>query len=295
MSAAKRRLFFILIGMLAGLAAWPVAEATLYFQRHFPTYFTFSVVLGGMFGLIMGAINGGSDGIVLYSRRRMTMGMLGGALIGCAGGLLGFLLAQFLLLFLGEYFIHSIIAFDTVGLPIARAVGWACLGVFIGMIDGVRTRSLSRMRMGMLGGLLGGLAGGFLLEYLRLLLPIIALARLVGLLLLGGCIGLCYGFVEWRLSYGSLVLLNGKHKGQTFLLNQRSVLIGLSGKSDIVLRDYERVGADHAEVRFMDDELVLRPRNGKAVYANDEPVRAHILKFEDVIKIGTARLLFRFR
>lgn len=297
MSSFKRRVFLCLIGCIAGLASWPAAETALLFQEGFPSYLTFSIFLGCIFGLTMGGFFGSGDGIIMSHRRNLINGVIQGVLIGALGGIVGFLAGQGALFLMGEYLIHSMKKFNTVGLPLSRALGWAVLGIFIGMVDGIRSRSAIKIRVGIIGGISGGFMGGLALEYIRMLFPGMVFARFVGLLIFGLCIGLLYGFVEVKLSFGVLTLLNGKFKGKEFLIAQRKMKIGNSNKNDIILSDYQDVGEFHAEVKIKKDEVFISPmEEGKSkVFVNDDRITSHMLKFEDVIKIGSAKLLYQYK
>ena len=74
-----------IIGLLAGLAAWPVAEVFLVLQSSFSTYFVFSTLLGISFGLVLGAFFGSSEGIIQGSVQQSMSGMTFGALVGMMG------------------------------------------------------------------------------------------------------------------------------------------------------------------------------------------------------------------
>ena len=296
MSTYKRRLFLIIIGLIAGLGAWPVAEVILYFQVHFPSYLVFSIVLGIIFGIAMGGFFGTGDGIISSNKAAIIKGVKQGLVVGAVGGAIGFLIGQGVLFLIGEFFIHSNTRFNTIGLPVSRAVGWACLGVFIGMIDGIRSRSLNKIKVGIIGGISGGILGGLALEYIRLIIPAIAFARLVGLLLFGLSIGLLYGFIEAKFSYGVLTLLNGRNKGKDFLISQYRLNIGSSGGNDIVLAGYRNVNDNHAVVSVKSEDVMIKPKTKKnLVYANDDRIIQHVLKLEDVIKIGSAKLIYHYK
>lgn len=295
MSTLMRRIFLCVLGIIAGLASWSIAEVVLLFQSGFPSYLIFTVFLGMIFGLLMGAIFGSGEGIIMSTKSNISSGMLQGALIGIIGGIVGFLAGQAVLFLVGEVFIHSMKRFNTIGFPISRAIGWAFLGVFIGIIEGIRSRSINKIKVGILGGIIGGFLGGLVLEYSRLVIPNILFARLIGLIIFGLFIGLFYGFVEKRLSFGVLRLLNGKFKGKEFLINQKRLKIGSSNKSNIVLSAYSNVSDLHAEVEIKRDEVIIKNRNKKEpVIVNDEKINEHILKIEDVIRIGSAKLLYKF-
>ncbi len=296
MSTLMRRIFLCLIGMIAGLAAWPFAETSLLFQEFFPSYMIFSVFIGAVFGLIMGGFFGTSDGIIMSVKSNIMSGAIHGALIGIMGGIVGFLIGQAALFFIGDMFIQSAKSYKTFGFPLSRAVGWAFLGLFIGMVDGVRSRSFNKIKVGIIGGILGGFLGGLILEYFRLIVPGIMLSRLAGLVVFGLFIGLLYGFVEYRLSFGVLRLLNGKFKGKEFLITQKKTLIGSSGKNTIMLPGYDKISDTHAELIMKGDNLVIKRENPKTIVSvNDDKVDEHQLIMDDVIQIGDAKFLYKFK
>ncbi len=296
MSTLTRRIFLCVIGILAGLAAWPIAEATLLFQTNFPSYLIFTIFLGLVFGLIMGAFFGSSDGIIMSLTYNTLSGMLHGAIIGMAGGVIGFIIGQAALFIIGDIFIHSMKSFNTIGLPISRAIGWASLGIFIGIVDGVRTRSANKIKVGIIGGIIGGFLGGLALEYIRLIIPSITISRMAGLLVFGLLIGFFYGLVENRFSFGVLRLLNGKFKGKEFLVNHRKMKIGSSEKNHIVLSGYTDVSDHHAELLLKGEEVIItNSESKKPVLVNDDKIAKQMLKLEDVIKIGSAKLIFKFK
>ena len=65
MSTLLRKAVFGLIGLLGGLAAWPLAEGILSMQMFFPSYLVFSSVLGMTLGGVMGAFFGSIESITL--------------------------------------------------------------------------------------------------------------------------------------------------------------------------------------------------------------------------------------
>jgi MFS family permease len=298
MSTTMRRLFLCLIGLLAGLAVWPVVEAILRAQAGFPSYLAFSVALGLASGLIMGGFWGTADGIALASAARMRGGLLMGALIGAAGGAAGFLVGQAAIFYLGDVFIGSR-EFKYLGFPLARAIGWAAFGLFLGLIDGLRSLSGRKIQVGIAGGLVGGFLGGLALEYARLLINNIELARLLGLLVFGLLVGVAYGFVESRLSAGVLRILNGKYRSKEYVINQRKFRIGGSRASDVELSAYPGVVASHAVItvrrKKMENEVSIRSADSAhPVIVNDDKVKGELrLRPSDVIQVGSAKLLYK--
>jgi hypothetical protein len=282
--------------MIAGLAAWPFAETTLLYHQDFSTYLVFNIFLGIVFGLVMGVFFGSSDGILSSITHHLIRGVMHGALLGAVGGMIGCIVSQGILFLVGNVIIHSTKDMNLIGFPISRAIGWAVLGIFIGLVDGVRSGSWNKMKVGILGGISGGFLGGLVLEYLRLIMPNIVFARMFGLILFGLFIGFFYGLVESQLSFGTLRILNGRNKGKEFLINQRRMRLGFTKKNDIVLNEYSNIADQHAELRCKKNEVIIKNINKrKPLIVNDDKVSEHHLKFEDVIQIGNAKLFYKYQ
>jgi hypothetical protein len=295
MSTMVRRFIILGLGLLAGVGVWPAAEAILFFQDRFPSYLLFLALLGAAVGALMGIFFGAGEGITSRIKSRIPNGMLLGALIGCLGGVVGVLVGQAALWISGELFMRSYGNFQWVVLPISRAIGWGVLGVFVGASEGVRAMSSKKITVGVLGGLLGGLAGGAVLEYSRLLFPSLALSRLLGLVVLGLAIGFFYGLIEQGLSSGVMRILTGELKGKEFLINQGRMRIGRSKRNEIALPSYQDLADFQAQVRVKKGETYLVNLESKlAVLVNEEKIQEHKLKLGDVIKIGSAKIFYKY-
>lgn len=294
MSTWMKRLIICGLGLLAGVIAWPAMDLFIRHQAIFPSFLVFSLASGAVFGLVFGLVFGTGEGMIAGSNRRIVRGALWGAALGSAGGTLGFLVGQGVLFALGEHMLQTEEAVRLVGLPLARATGWAVLGVFVGAAEGVRAWSGRKLAVGIVGGLVGGFSGGAAIEYGQLLYPRLPVVQLAGLVLFGVLVALFYSLVERQLSLGVLRLLNGRYKGKEFVLNQRRIVVGSADSSDIMLPGYKGVAERHAELRLRNRELYIGPLDEKTpVHVNDDRVTERILKFEDVIRIGAARLFFR--
>lgn len=293
MTTTIRRLIILALGVLAGLAAWPIMEALVRVQGGFPSFLSFTMLSGAVFGLVFGVFFGSAEGIISGNKRRIRQAMLVGGGIGLLGGIVGFLAGQAALFVLGEMVFGRAREITFIGLPLARAAGWALLGVFVGAAEGVRARSRLKVGMGVAGGLIGGILGGAAIEYARLVLPGVALPRLAGLVLFGLLISLAYAVIERRLSHGALRILNGSRKGTEFILNQQRFTVGAAPTSDIILTGYSNVSDSHARIWAEDGELQIAATSGATVHVNDEAITQARLRYEDVIKIGTAKLFYR--
>ncbi len=296
MSKGMRKLLFCVLGLLAGLVSWSVSEGLLYLLPDFDSYFTFSLVLGASLGAIFGAFIGSAQGISYSIPRRIKSGWISGLCIGVPGGALGFLVGQESLFLLGEYSMHSNQDFQQFAIPISRIVGWTSFGVFVGVIEGVRSFSMVKIKIGVLGGLLGGLFGGIAMEGFQLFLQNIEYSRLFGFLVLGLLIAFMYSLVEGQFSQGLLKLLNGDLKGKEYLLLQGRNRLGSSPKMDIQINKYSDILPDHANFLVHKGNVTYRSVNQSKILINDEPAEAdQRLKMEDVIQVGSAKFLFAYQ
>jgi len=295
MTTVASRLIILALGLLGGVAAWPAAELALYYQGTFPTYLAFLALLGAVVGAIMGAFFGSAEGITSRIKKRIPTGILLGACAACVGGAVGALAGQAALWLAGGIFLLSYRDIQWAILPVSRAIGWAVLGAFVGAGEGVRALSLKKIAVGVLGGLLGGIVGGLALEYSRLLLPGFALFRLVGLVILGLAIGFFYGLIEKGMSFGVLRILVGEFKGKEFLLTERRLRIGRSPRNEIALPAYKDLADVQADIRVRKGEPVIKNLEPRvAMMINEEKVQERKLKLGDVIKIGSARIFYKY-
>jgi len=295
MSVLIRRIYMVLIGLAAGAFVWPIIELILRNQESLSSYFKLSIIAGSIFGLFMGGFFGTINGIVLRNNYKIITGILSGMVTGMLAGLLGFLASQAILFITGQYLLQNMRSFNNVGLPVSRALGWAVMGIFIGAGEGIRAKSLTKIKIGMLGGLAGGLAGGFALEYLIYFSPDIVMGRFFGFILFGVMLGLFYGFIESKMSFGKLHLLNGKYKGKEFIINQGTLSMGNKKNNDIVLNDYNKIQDIHVQLHVKGDELFIEPDSDNSiVLVNDKKIQKHKLIRDDVVQIGNAKLLYRF-
>jgi hypothetical protein len=86
MSHVIRRVLYLSMGFLSGIAVWPAMELLLAHQGSFQWYLSFSVASGALFGGVVGAFIGAVDGMVAGATRRAIEGALFGAGVGALGG-----------------------------------------------------------------------------------------------------------------------------------------------------------------------------------------------------------------
>lgn len=84
----------------------------------------------------------------------------------------------------------------------------------------------------------------------------------------------------------ALVFLNGQRRGEIIPLRSRTLLIGRSQASDIVLDD-RRVSSKHAEISRRREGVFIKDLGSKnGTYVNDSKVEEKVLNDGDIIRIG---------
>jgi len=296
MSLIIRIIFLSLTGAFSGMLAWPCVEFVLMHQSKFPTLLLFNIMLGICVGATLGGGFGSSEGIISGSRKKVRSGLITGVIIGSTGGILGFLAGQAALLFIGTTLFRSSESYQEIGFPLSRALGWGVLGIFIGAAEGIRSRSLPKVRNGIVGGFIGGLLGGISVEYLVYTAPSLYLTRLSGFFILGLFIGIFYGIVENRLAPASLELLSGSLKNREYLISQKNTRIGSEEITEINLPGYKGVEGIHAQITKKKDAFVLTDVSSKkGTFLNDQRMHTTQLKHGDIIRIGDAQFRFKKR
>ena len=78
----------------------------------------------------------------------------------------------------------------------------------------------------------------------------------------------------------------GSDENVTVELGDRPITIGRSTKADIVIDD-ERASRLHCGIRLVDGNFVLKDLASKnGTFVNDERVESHVLRANDVIRVG---------
>ena len=82
----------------------------------------------------------------------------------------------------------------------------------------------------------------------------------------------------------------------TELERNRILKIGGSEKCDVVLRGYKNIKDHHATILESKGNLIIKNHGTDSIMkVNDDEKDEHVLKYEDVIALGSAKLYFRSR
>jgi hypothetical protein len=287
MKKISKNTIMISLGFLGGMSSWPLLEMILSKQSSFSNYLIFFIMASLVPGFFMGLFMGCGEGLLNKSLNRILKGAFIGLVVGTLGGISGGFIGQILLVKIIQYFPNSSQALVLT----ARTCGWALVGLFVGLSEGIRSLSLRKMLLGGLGGVLGGAMGGFTLELFSRYWNSSSLLRLVGLLLMGTMISVFYTFFDKKYSFGVLRVLNGSQAGKKYRINQKKMDLG-SGNRTMIFTDYD--GVDDKEIELSVNKgviTVIGEKDENNLYVNEKPTNKTQLKYGDVIKAGSVKLL----
>src|SRR6202030_4316744 len=204
---------------------------------------------------------------------------------GAIGGAAGLLVGEF--------------AFDVIGGFNGRVLGWAVLGLVVGLCGGWATRSGARRRNGAVGDLSGGATGGFCYKALTATFPQ-AFGRAIAIILIGALIGFFIGLVSELLKRGWLMVVRSQSRnareGREYPLAKQVTIIGRAEECDIGLFGDQSVLGSHAIIRLEGKNYSIAPTAGGAVMVNHQPVAGRqMLRNGDRIEVGGTLFLYRER
>jgi pSer/pThr/pTyr-binding forkhead associated (FHA) protein len=270
----------------------------------------YHIVLGFIAGLIIGVALGVAEGLSGLSAKDTARSVMMGAVFGAAGGMVGLsaglafhnAMKQLASATTAMQPVESLGAglLSFVLLLIGRGFGWALIGMFIGLSQGIATLSTKKMMNGAVGGFLGGGLGGCVFEMLRWMnLGGAAnfqpwMARLIGFSITGGAIGLFIGFIEEVAKQAWLVRLVGRNEGKEYTLYKEITTLGRSEMVDIPIFTDPDVSERHAAISVQGKRYAVEDLG--SVYGtkvDGRSITKEALTDGDIIEIGKTRFLFR--
>ena len=288
MTSTAKRILYVTMGVLAGVATWAALELVL---RLTPGYLVHAIAQGTLIGTIFGYAIACAEGIAINEPRKAAFaGALGAAMGAIGGGAVIVGVSAGLIAAANSLGTDRASAIGLV-LPASRIIAWGLLGSSIAAVEGIRTRSVRRTVAGGLGGLIGGLSGGAGLETLIRLVENPVLGRAAGFVILGSGIGFFLGEFERRFSYAKLRVLTGPLRNREYVLSRRRSIVGSGLGAQVYLRGYTGAEGRHARIVESGGDMCIVTTE-KDVRVNEEPVHAErYLKYQDVIDLAGVRLL----
>lgn len=296
----KRVLLNMAAGALGALVIWLIAEPipwlTMDLPPGAPINYTAQLVLGALVGAGIGVGLGAAEGIYRGSSVQLTRNVAMGAATGLAGGTIGIYFGQAIfgpLYSFGHGLEHTSLAASFAVQLVARAVGWALMGLFMGAAQGLLTASSQKVRNGLIGGLAGGAIGGFLFQMLWEVVRVPAFSRAIGFTTVGAAIGLGIATADALLKQAWVRVMLGRNEGNEYILTKDLSVIGRDELADIGLFGDRSVGLQHAFIRRTPLGYVLQDAgNSTGTKVNGVPISERPLSDGDVIDIGSFRLEF---
>jgi|GEM_PF-2503975 len=289
MTARLKLMFYLIAGALGGIGSW--AFVLFLLNRDFSNPIIPNIILGSIIGLHIGAYIWSVEAVAARQRYKAVIGSIYGGMSGIIGGGIGGLFGATIFTKIGGFIVERMDAMSEAGVYLGLALGWGLLGLFIGMSGGIAERSWKKSVYGIIGGTIGGVIGGIIFNYLRSNIHYSATA--IGLAFLGGSIGLGISLVEEALSTVKVRIIKGRNEGRTFSVTKNTISIGRDDRCDVCLSGNEGVALQHAKISVNNNAFeIAETGGGTGVYVNDKKVSKSELKNGDIIRIGSAVLMF---
>lgn len=252
-----------IFGAIGGLLGWLVVGSISTGSWNILIAYAF---VGAGVGLAIGALTGMVDGaVVKRSPRRAAIGAVMGAGAGLVSGVLGLLIGEAVFLLIG-------------GGTLGRSLGWLLLGLFLGIGEGLVSRSNRRISYGAIGGTLAGLVGGLLYElmtqaFLQSGDTVQMIVGAVGLMLIGASLGAIIPLAGDILGgKGNLRVRSGKREGTEVTIVD-AVTIGSYDGCGLYLPGDPAIAPKHARVYQQGGKLFVESlESGKVTTVNGSPV-----------------------
>lgn len=242
-----------------------------------------SAVIALMLGLFLGI----GEGVFYGSgQKAVTYGAIGAGVSVVMGYISGYL-AQWM-------YASAIDSSDSLfSQSFIRGIGWAIMGVGIGLAVGLIKPAQKRVIFCGLGGAIGAFIGGFLFNYVCKAIPDDTVARGVAIVIMGLLIGLGIGLLEQIAKQAWLKVIRGEFEGKEYLVFSGTTSIGNNAKNTIVLFKDKLVGPHHCDIVLEGNRYVLVDcGTPMGTVVNGMPVARHTLRHGDAIAIGNSVLVF---
>ncbi len=304
----SRILLGLIAGTIGGLLGWFLQEMWINYNMREIAGGKLALCVGGCTGMFLGAVEGVLEG----SQKKLLKGLLLGALFGFLLGGIGLSIGNLIYNMLGggdSFHGGGIGILLFAQQVVARSVGWAFLGMGIGVGSALSTGSKNRIRNGAIGGFIGGFLGGFVFDMIAMSANTVQIpgatagtrdiggpSRMVGFTAIGGLTGFFIGLVDELMKQAWVKVLAGKNEGKEFILSRQMNIFGRDERSDVPLYGDMSVGAQHAAIRADGKRHMLIDANtpmGTIVNGQKvNPGAEHLLRDGDMIQIGQHRILF---
>ena len=248
---------------------------------------TGTALWSAVIALFVGLFLGIGEGVYYGSFEKTIIYALIGAVVSLVIGFISGYIAQFL---------YSELLPDEpqeFAAAFVRGMGWAIMGLGIGVSVGLIKPEIKRILFCAIGGLVGSFVGGFLFNYVCDIIPNDMVARGVAIGIMGLLIGLGVGLLEQFAKAAWLKVIRGAFEGKEYLVFAGTTSIGNNGKNTIVLFKDKLVAPHHCDIKLEGSKYVLTDcGTPMGTVVNGQRTARHVLKQGDTIALGNSVLVF---
>jgi len=177
-----------------------------------------------------------------------------------------------------------------------RGLGWALMGLGIGLAVGLIKPEKKRIFFCSIGGVTGAFVGGFLFNYITAIIPNVVVARGFAIIIMGALIGVGVGLLEQFAKRAWLKVVRGEFEGKEYLVFAGTTSIGNNGKNTIVLFKDKLVAPHHCDIVLEGNRYVLYDQGSQlGTVVNGVKITKHNLRQNDSIAIGNSVLKFNMK
>lgn len=248
---------------------------------------THSAIWSAIIALFVGLFLGIGEGVFYGSKEKaLKYGAIGAGvsvLLGYASG------------YLAQWMYSSMLGDDPapIAAALVRGIGWAVMGVGIGLAVGLIKPELKRLLFCVIGGTCGAFLGGFLFNFIGEAVPNDMVSRGVAIVIMGLLIGVGVGLLEQFAKQAWLKVIRGEFEGKEYLVFAGTTSIGNNGKNTIVLFKDKLIGPHHCDIVLEGSRYVVKDcGTPMGTLVNGQKVTRQILKQGDAISIGNSVLVF---
>lgn len=248
---------------------------------------THSAIWSAIIALFVGLFLGIGEGVFYGSKEKaLKYGAIGAGvsvLLGYASG------------YLAQWMYSSMLGDDPapIAAALVRGIGWAVMGVGIGLAVGLIKPELKRLLFCVIGGTCGAFLGGFLFNFIGEAVPNDMVSRGVAIVIMGLLIGIGVGLLEQFAKQAWLKVIRGEFEGKEYLVFAGTTSIGNNGKNTIVLFKDKLIGPHHCDIVLEGSRYVVKDcGTPMGTLVNGHKVTRQILKQGDAISIGNSVLVF---
>ena len=177
-----------------------------------------------------------------------------------------------------------------------RGLGWALMGLGIGLAVGLIKPEKKRIIFCSIGGVIGAFIGGFLFNYITTIIPNVVVARGFAIIIMGSLVGVGVGLLEQFAKQAWLKVVRGEFEGKEYLVFAGTTSIGNNGKNTIVLFKDKLVAPHHCDIVLEGNRYVLYDQGSQlGTIVNGVKITKHNLRQSDSIAIGNSVLKFNMK